>query len=401
MRIAYVIPKFDPSHGGMQRDAYDSACGLVSEGAEVRIFTRFAPPSETFLPPQLSISLIKTRANNRRQRLELFAAQAKKSLSEQGPWDIVEGFCRTSVGNVYRAGTGTHHNYCRTVYPYKSAAEKIWSFLDPKNNYYVQVEKRNFLRPNLLLIANSLRTKREILSLHPSVEGNIEVIYPSVDLTAFNAAQKSKLKREARHDFNLPNAQLTLCFIGTGFFRKGLRYALQIIRTLREQKISPLLLVAGEGKTLAYQKLAQSLGILDCVFFLGHQKNIVRVLAASDALILPSLYEPFGLTPLEAMACGLPVIVSKNCGISEILQNGKEGLILNAPEDTYSAVAFLKEIALNPEKQQTLGKAAQVTAQTLGRERYTKELLNAYTRKANAIWWNSNTDRDKLFSVGT
>jgi L-malate glycosyltransferase len=93
------------------------------------------------------------------------------------------------------------------------------------------------------------------------------------------------------------------------------------------------LLMVGDGPELAGAlRLARSLEIADHVEFLGEQDQVVQLLSASDAFLLPSSQESFGLAALEAMACEVPVVASRVGGLPEVIEDGRTGF-LHAPAD--------------------------------------------------------------------
>jgi UDP-glucose:(heptosyl)LPS alpha-1,3-glucosyltransferase len=81
------------------------------------------------------------------------------------------------------------------------------------------------------------------------------------------------------------------------------------------------LLVAGRGNQRPYKSKR--------VKFLGEVRDLVRVYAAADIFILPTIYDPFSNACLEALACGLPVITTRSNGFSEIIENGVHGSIVD------------------------------------------------------------------------
>ncbi|MCY3019029.1 MAG: N-acetyl-alpha-D-glucosaminyl L-malate synthase BshA [Planctomycetota bacterium] len=86
------------------------------------------------------------------------------------------------------------------------------------------------------------------------------------------------------------------------------------------------LLMVGDGPELpAARSLAEELGVAADVLFLGPQQAVEDILPCADLFILPSAYESFGLSALEAMSCGLPVIATKIGGLSEVITSGVDG----------------------------------------------------------------------------
>lgn len=94
------------------------------------------------------------------------------------------------------------------------------------------------------------------------------------------------------------------------------------------RKIDARLLLVGDGPDRArVQELATQLGLSEQVTFLGEQTDIAGILADADIFVLPSETESFGLSALEAMACGLPVVATNVGGIPEIVEHGKSGVL--------------------------------------------------------------------------
>lgn len=91
------------------------------------------------------------------------------------------------------------------------------------------------------------------------------------------------------------------------------------------------LLIAGRDKhARKFEKLAQALGISSRVKFLGPVANVREVYGTADALILPTLYDPFPNVCVEALACGLPLLTSHGCGAAEWITEGQNGWVRDA-----------------------------------------------------------------------
>ncbi len=103
--------------------------------------------------------------------------------------------------------------------------------------------------------------------------------------------------------------------------------------------------------------------------FLPARKDIEFYYAAADAYAGPSLEDTFALPPAEAMACGLPVIVSADNGTCEIISHGEDGMILNDATDAESLASVIRKICQDPAFRVHLGEKAAETAR-----QYTWEL---------------------------
>lgn len=138
---------------------------------------------------------------------------------------------------------------------------------------------------------------------------------------------------------------------------KGLQHALAAAALLKQQQIQFTWLFVGQGPEQAQlQELAEALGLDETVRWLGFQSDIPSLLAAADVFVLPSLQEALGLSVLEALATGLPVIASRVGGIPEIIESGSEGLLVTAAASSELANA-IAELLGNRQRATNLGAA--------------------------------------------
>jgi UDP-glucose:(heptosyl)LPS alpha-1,3-glucosyltransferase len=110
------------------------------------------------------------------------------------------------------------------------------------------------------------------------------------------------------------------------------------------------------------------------VAFLPPRPDVEFYYSAADAYVSPALEDSFGLPPLEAMACGLPVIVSGRAGVSEVVTDGVDGLVLKDPNDVASLAKLISQLHENPALRQTMGENAARTARRYTWERNAEQL---------------------------
>jgi glycogen synthase len=172
------------------------------------------------------------------------------------------------------------------------------------------------------VIAVSNHTKRCIMEDYGVPEDKIEVVHNSIDtegiapLDGDNAYRYLTLMKKLGYRVVVNIGRLTI--------QKGLPNLLQAAKKVLEHSPKTLFLIVGSGEQ--YHELitmAADLGIGPNVLFTDFQrgKNWRDAFAIGDLFVMPSLSEPFGLTPLEAIAYGTPSLVSKQSGISEILNS--------------------------------------------------------------------------------
>jgi L-malate glycosyltransferase len=118
---------------------------------------------------------------------------------------------------------------------------------------------------------------------------------------------------------------------------------------LIRERVPARLLIVGEGPELGRaEQLIDQLGVTAHVELVGEAQDVVGLLSVSDLFLLPSLQESFGLSALEAMACGVPVVASNAGGLPEVIADRVTGF-LHAPDDMHgmaeSAMAILSDPA--------------------------------------------------------
>jgi len=161
------------------------------------------------------------------------------------------------------------------------------------------------------------------------IKNNIEVIPNFICLKEYKLNNNDYYKKRFA-----PNNEKIICHVSN--FRKVKRIEDVIIAFEGISKeIDTKLLLVGDGPERArLEQISRNSIFSKNIFFLGSLKSTKEVLNISDLFILPSSKESFGLSALEAMACGVPVIASDSGGIPEVISHGESGL-LNSVGDTY------------------------------------------------------------------
>jgi N-acetyl-alpha-D-glucosaminyl L-malate synthase BshA len=182
-------------------------------------------------------------------------------------------------------------------------------------------------------------------------ERDIRVIHNFIDVDTF----KPRPLEERRSKFAAPEEKILLHISN---FRpvKNLRALVDVFRRVQERHPSRLLLVGDGPDRLSVLELVKALGIQDRVQFLGNQEYVEELLPIADAFMLPSLHESFGLTVLEAMAVGVPVVATSVGGTAEVVAEGETGY-LRSPHDVDGMVEALERILGDGEAARKMGEA--------------------------------------------
>jgi glycosyltransferase involved in cell wall biosynthesis len=109
-----------------------------------------------------------------------------------------------------------------------------------------------------------------------------------------------------------------------------------------------------------------------------------QVFGRCSVLVLPSVEDGFGLVVLEAMACGLPVIVTSHCGAADVVEEGKNGFIV-PPRDVNAIAEKLTMLAKNDSNRIEMGNRARITAEQHTQERYNSEIEQVFSNQGLII----------------
>ncbi|MFC1524902.1 glycosyltransferase family 4 protein [Planctomycetota bacterium] len=363
MKIALVLYQYSDSRGGVERYVSDLSKGLLANGHEVHIFAHQVDevpqglsknrlifhPVPVFLRGYTPFRLIS------------FAQNSSKMLTKER-FDIIQGFGRTYYQDVYRFGSGCHWEYLKQTHSsMKYIYGRMLQKLNPRNKIILHLEKKAFRKGHYKkIVCISKRVKQEVQDYYNVPEDDLDVIYNGIDTERFNPRNKNKFRESIRQSLKIKTYEIVILFVGSGFLRKGLRYAIESLVFLPKE-LPIRLLVMGKGNIKAYQKLATKWRVNDKLIYGGTSSNIEQYYAASDIFLLPTLYEAFGTAYLEAMATGLPALVSQRAGAAEVITNMVDAFVLDDPTNA-SEIAQKLSLLQDETLRTNMGRAAYFTA---------------------------------------
>jgi glycosyltransferase involved in cell wall biosynthesis len=255
-----------------------------------------------------------------------------------------------------------------------------WPRLIHRPIYYrliIWLEGKAYRRGNTTLEAVSHKVAAD-LRLHYDRRDEIAVIYHAFDSTQFSPERRGLLRDAARDALELDSRQFAVLIVGNDWKKKGLACLLEAARLV--QRASLRLLVVGHDDPAAFTAAIAQAGLAGRVKFLPPRPDVEFYYAAADLYAGPSLEDAFSLPPAEAMACGMPVIVSRTAGVSEIITHGKDGLVLEDPTDAATLAQMIRQLCDEPEFCDRLGREAAVTARTYTWEQNAQQMRDLFER---------------------
>ena len=375
MKIALIRQRYN-AYGGAERFIERAAAALRAEGS-------------------LSLSLIARDWQGGHGEAELvkcdppyvgrtwrdwsFARSACEAIA-RGQYDLVQSHERIACCDIFRAGDGVHAQWLDNRERVLGSAARWAQAASPWHRYTLAAERRLFSSPRLkAVICNSRMVAEEVRRHFGLVPEKLHVIYNGVDLSQFHPGLQQEARASIRARLGVPAEAMMFLFVGSGFERKGVPQLLEAFARMAaapEGKVC-LVIVGQDRKAAAMQARAQALGLADRVFFPGPQRDIAAWYAAADCFVLPTLYDPFPNAVLEAMASGLPVITSAQCGAAELLEADRTGWVCDAL-DCAALAGHLS--ALDPAKARRMGAEARKLAERFPLEATARQLTDLYRR---------------------
>jgi UDP-glucose:(heptosyl)LPS alpha-1,3-glucosyltransferase len=367
-RIALVRSRYDPA-GGAERFVQQAIAALRSEGVSLTIITRHWPGddgSAVVLDPFHVGSLWRDAG---------FASAVCAEVARRR-FDLVQSHERIACCDLYRAGDGVHAQWLAERARVQGLAGRLATRISPHHRYLLAAERALFTSARLrAVICNSEMVREEIAGRFGTPRERLELIRNAVDAEAFHPRLRGEMRGAVRQQLGVPREARVFLHVGSGFARKGVE---AMLRGVARAGGSPWAVVVGRDKRAArYVALAQHLGLGERVRFVGAVSDVRPYYAAADGFVLATLYDPQPNAALEAMACGLPVVTTRKCGVAELIDEGESGFVRDALDVAGMAEAMDR---LEPAVAARIGAAARARVEPFTPRAMAAQYLALYRR---------------------
>lgn len=339
--MCFLSPEYLPLSGGTGAYVYYLSNELMKLGNSAAILTGYSESRDVRINEQHRIFFIKSlKAPVIKSFLFAAAAQRKlRSLRGSLPVDVAHvnlplvpsfavprGFGKTLVSTVHSTWKGEAEAIRNEPYSRLNSNEKFMvSF-----NWFLRFFEERMLERSNRLIAVSDFTRRELLQYYKVKEAKIHVIHNGVDVNKFKP-ETDKLKAKKELGFNLEDK--AILSVGRLYARKGLFALIESMALVTRKFRNAKLIIAGKGLSDEMKKLvsyATKLGVKDKIVFTGYfpDKKLPRLYQAADVFAFSTFYENLPFAVLEALSTGLPVVTTNVGGIPEMIEDGKNGFLV-------------------------------------------------------------------------
>lgn len=370
MHVCLDVSPTAQNHAGLGRYAGEIARALADYRPEVELALFYNRQGDACLPDYLSHLPQQTvKVGNKPWRMGVL-------LSQMTRWPLDKTF---GAVDIFHATNHllAHFRQAKTVFTLHDLIFLHYpEYHLPYNRWYLTFAMPRYLRAADVIITPSECTRRDAINFYGLPEHKIKVIYEAASPIFKPKTDLAQLER-VRQKYQLPDK--FILHVATIEPRKNLSRLLDAFKALLADWPDLKLVFIGKKGWLYdkfFQKL-QTLGLEEYVIFPGFvdEADLPACYQLAELFVYPSLYEGFGLPPLEAMACGTAVVCSNSSSLPEVIGDG--GLLVN-PTDTAALTEALQRVLSDATLRQDLAQRALVQAQKFSWQRAADALAAVY-----------------------
>jgi len=322
MRLAFLLFQYSP-HGGLQRDFRRLVAELAQRGHQCRIYC-IVWQGEAL--EGVEIRRVPATAIGTHRRSQRFHAWVRADLARDAV-DGVIGFHAMSGLDIYYATASCYQD--------ETLRERGPLYgRSARHRHFATWEAAVFApggATQVLLLSASQRDG--YLQHYHTPPQRMHLLPAGVALDTRTPPHAAERRKAIRNKLGVEAQELTLLFVASRFFSKGLDRAFTALAHLRsaQPSVKSRLLVAGQDKSRRFQRLARRMDIADGVEFLGGREDVGDLMLGADLLMHPARTEAAGTVLLEALAAGLPVVATEVCGYAQHVKAARAGILLPEP----------------------------------------------------------------------
>jgi glycosyltransferase involved in cell wall biosynthesis len=254
---------------------------------------------------------------------------------------------------------------------------------DHMNSFVYDIERRGMLGA-IRIIAVSHFTKQVLMQKYGIDATRIDVVYNGIEMDDAPRNGAGKTNGAAEDDRNIHKSDKIVLFLGRITMQKGPEYFVAAAKMVLEKISNVKFIMAGTGDMVRdVIELAAAEGIGHKVLFTGFLRgaDVQKVFQMADVYVMPSVSEPFGIAPLEAIRHDVPVIISKTSGVAEVLNHALKVDFWDTREIANKIIAVLRHAPLSS----TLREHADIEVRRLTWDDAARKCLRVYENAAELM----------------
>lgn len=344
MKVAFCLLKYFP-YGGMQRDLLHMVLEARRRGHETTVYTG---DWQGAVPDGLRVVTLPPRGFANHRKHFNFHVDVQERLRAE-PHDLVIGFNKMPGLDVY---------YAADLCLRERALQRSFLYRATPRYRLLEDFERAVFEPlacaDILLLTDT--QGQAYRRQYGTPLERLHVLPPDIAADRILPMYDDTAHRVARERLDIAPDRHFVLMLGSGFKTKGLDRALMAMRNLPPGLRARLLFwVVGQDNPAPFARMAKKFGLQRQVRFTGGRDDVPALLQAADLLIHPAYHENTGTVLLEALASGLPIIVTDTCGYAEHVTRSGGGMVLTSPFAQIELDAALRRM-LEEEKRKSWGK---------------------------------------------
>jgi UDP-glucose:(heptosyl)LPS alpha-1,3-glucosyltransferase len=347
MRIALLMKRYSLHRGGGEYDLVRLSTSLLERGHEVHLFVHAV---EGEPDRRLHLHRVPMLGFWAPLKILSFAWNAPQVVKKTAlAFDVIHAMTQTYPSDLYWNGGGLQINwlparYGSSRFHSSCACARYQYWLNPRHAANLWVERMIFKPGNYRYVVSLTHMETDqIVGTYRVPPERFRVIPNGIDLSRFHPGVKAQYRQTVRQELGLLPDQILLLFVGTDGIRKGLPQLLEALGSVRSL-FNGVLVIAGNDPPSRWEGLVHHNQLTGKVHFLAHEARIERLYAAADVVVMASLFEGYGNVIPEAMACGCPVLTTRQVGAADFVEHGRTGWILDSCRDLEAYTTCLEAI---------------------------------------------------------
>jgi UDP-glucose:(heptosyl)LPS alpha-1,3-glucosyltransferase len=335
MKIALAIKSLTLARGGAERFTHNLVRGLTSHGHQLTVMCHDWDAGAA----QLGIELVRIPpARTWHHPWFEFSRNVHAALKSLPRHNLLFGLTQLYPQDVHRLGGGIYRHWYERKYGALLPLQKLRA----RVRRALQFERALYSPANYRQLITISNMDRDIVMQTYDVPAErVTTVYNGFDFDEFHLRGRAEARARLCHEHELdPDTRLVL-FASNNYVRKGLPQAVEALRRTRYPHEFTLVVI-GKSRRAVQRRLQKRLAGITPSLWLDHVPNPADFYRACDFMVFPTLYDSFANVVGEALACGLPVIATRQAGGSEMIIENGNGYTISAADSVDELTACIE-----------------------------------------------------------